>query len=152
MECRGLSRKWELMWNMSSVDLPDGFSQRPSPLGKVIGESLMARANRSFTDELVIEERMTRDQSDEEEEGEISEDEKTGSFSLNINSPIKERRFDTTLEFTSAGSKGEGEFKLEVKFNSTGSLSQDETTRESELALALRARISMWKRSGGYIT
>jgi hypothetical protein len=87
---RDMDRKWELMWNMSVVDLPDGFSQRPTPLCEVIGESLIFRANRLFNEDLVNEDRETHNESSEDEEGEDnSGDDSNERISLNINSPTK---------------------------------------------------------------
>ena len=62
-----------------------------------------------------------------------------------------DRLFDSTLEFTVAGNNQEGVFRLEVIFDTSIKLSGDETIRVDEMAIALRGRISMWKRSSGRV-
>ena len=62
-----------------------------------------------------------------------------------------ERKFDAVLEFTAAGNNQEGVFKLEVMFDTKENLSSDESTRINELTLAIRGKISMWKRTNGRV-
>ncbi len=70
---------------------------------------------------------------------------------VDLQSPLVERKFDSVLEFTAAGNNQEGVFKLEVIFDTKEKLSSDESTRTNELTLAIRGRISMWKRNNGRV-
>jgi hypothetical protein len=71
--------------------------------------------------------------------------------SVDLSKPAVERLFDSTLEFTVAGNNQDGVFRLEVIFDTSNTLSGDETIRVDEMAIALRGRISMWKRSNGRV-
>ena len=126
---------------MVSYNLPEHFTEVPRSISELIGETLLRRSWKTFKQDMIT----SQDSSSDDEAPRRD----PNRVSLGLNTPPKQRLFDTKIELTASGTNQEGVFKLEVTFDTERQLSNVEDTRKEEMAMAAKIRIRMWKRSKG---
>ena len=149
---RGMLDSLLLMNNMAPFNLPESFSQVPTPLMETIGEGLHRRAWGSFDRKLISEETSSDgEMTDSNSVNSTDSETKKRRTNLHLSSPTRERVYDGRLELVTSASEEDGVFKLDVRFDTSVPLSKDPVLRMEDLVRASRIRVSMWKRRNGRI-
>ena len=122
---------------MTTRDLPDCFTERPTPLLSIMGEALMRNHWKSLNAEMI------------NEWNEVGS--KLRRTELTLSSKLGVRKYDVKTVMTTA-TENDGVYKLELSFNTERELPPGEKGRVRALAEAAKISLAVYKKCKGCIT